>query len=187
MQTSMNPQNTVFDAKRLIGCAFNDQTVTSDREHWPFEVVSVDLKPKIEIYYKGEKRQFWPEEIAAMVLVKLKETAEAYLGGEVNEAVITVPAYFNSAQRQATQVAACIAGLNVLRIINEPTAAALGCDLYHPTDAASEVRVLIFDLGGGSFDVTILCTDDGIFEVKSTAGDTHLAGKTLTTGSLIIF
>lgn len=173
----MNPTNTVFDAKRLIGRAFTDPAVTSDRKHWPFEVVNVDTKPKIQVEYKGETKQFWPEEISSMVLVKMKETAEEYLGSTVTDAVVTVPAYFNDSQRQATKDAGTIAGLNVLRIINEPTAAAIAYGLDKKGQSADEKNVLIFDLGGGTFDVSILSIDDGIFEVKSTAGDTHLGGE----------
>jgi len=147
----------------------------SDMKHWPFEVVSADGKPKIEVTYKDEKKTFFPEEISSMVLTKMKETAEAYLGKTVTNAVITVPAYFNDSQRQATKDAGTIAGLNVLRIINEPTAAAIAYGL--DKKAVGERNVLIFDLGGGTFDVSILSIDDGIFEVKSTAGDTHLGGE----------
>lgn len=144
-------------------------------KHWPFEVVSVEGKPKIQVFYKDEKKTFFPEEISSMVLTKMKETAEAYLGKTVTNAVITVPAYFNDSQRQATKDAGTISGLNVLRIINEPTAAAIAYGL--DKKASGERNVLIFDLGGGTFDVSILSIDDGIFEVKSTAGDTHLGGE----------
>lgn len=174
-QVAMNPTNTIFDAKRLIGRKFEDAPVQSDMKHWPFEVVSVEGKPKIQVVYKDEKKTFFPEEISSMVLTKMKETAEAYLGKTVSNAVITVPAYFNDSQRQATKDAGTIAGLNVLRIINEPTAAAIAYGL--DKKAAGERNVLIFDLGGGTFDVSILSIDDGIFEVKSTAGDTHLGGE----------
>lgn len=174
-QVAMNPTNTIFDAKRLIGRKFDDPTVQADMKHWPFDVVSVDGKPKIQVLYKDEKKTFFPEEISSMVLSKMKETAEAYLGKPVTNAVITVPAYFNDSQRQATKDAGTIAGLNVLRIINEPTAAAIAYGL--DKKAAGERNVLIFDLGGGTFDVSILSIDDGIFEVKSTAGDTHLGGE----------
>ncbi|XP_053956852.1 heat shock 70 kDa protein cognate 4 [Anastrepha ludens] len=174
-QVAMNPTNTIFDAKRLIGRKFDDANVQSDMKHWPFEVVNVDGKPKISVTYKDEKKTFFPEEISSMVLTKMKETAEAYLGKTVTNAVITVPAYFNDSQRQATKDAGTIAGLNVLRIINEPTAAAIAYGL--DKKAAGERNVLIFDLGGGTFDVSILSIDDGIFEVKSTAGDTHLGGE----------
>ncbi|XP_017143289.1 heat shock 70 kDa protein cognate 4 [Drosophila miranda] len=174
-QVAMNPTQTIFDAKRLIGRKFEDSAVQSDMKHWPFDVVSVDGKPKIEVTYKDEKKTFFPEEISSMVLTKMKETAEAYLGKTVSNAVITVPAYFNDSQRQATKDAGTIAGLNVLRIINEPTAAAIAYGL--DKKAVGERNVLIFDLGGGTFDVSILSIDDGIFEVKSTAGDTHLGGE----------
>ncbi|RUS71546.1 hypothetical protein EGW08_020686 [Elysia chlorotica] len=175
-QAALNPSNTVFDAKRLIGRKFNDPTVQSDIKHWPFKVVQVDGRPKIKAEYKGEQRSFAPEEISSMVLTKMKETAEAYLGQSVREAVITVPAYFNDAQRQATKDAGAIAGLNVLRIINEPTAAALAYGL--DKSQRGEKHVLIFDLGGGTFDVSILSIDEGsMFEVKATAGDTHLGGE----------
>lgn len=174
-QVAMNPSNTIFDAKRLIGRKFDDATVQSDMKHWPFEVISVEGKPKIQVVYKDEKKNFFPEEVSSMVLTKMKETAEAYLGKTVTNAVITVPAYFNDSQRQATKDSGTIAGLNVLRIINEPTAAAIAYGL--DKKAAGERNVLIFDLGGGTFDVSILSIDDGIFEVKSTAGDTHLGGE----------
>ncbi|EGD83115.1 Hsc70-4 [Salpingoeca rosetta] len=174
-QVAMNPSNTVFDAKRLIGRKFNETAVQSDMKHWPFTVVEVDGRPKIQVEYMGETKQFFPEEISSMVLVKMREIAEAYLGSEVKDAVVTVPAYFNDSQRQATKDAGTIAGLNVLRIINEPTAAAIAYGLDKKGQA--EAHVLIFDLGGGTFDVSVLSIDDGIFEVKSTAGDTHLGGE----------
>lgn len=174
-QVAMNPCNTIFDAKRLIGRKFDEQNVQADMKHWPFTVVSIEGKPKIQVEYKGETKSFFPEEISSMVLTKMKETAEAYLGKTVSNAVVTVPAYFNDSQRQATKDAGTIAGLNVLRIINEPTAAAIAYGLDKKT--AGERNVLIFDLGGGTFDVSILSIDDGIFEVKSTAGDTHLGGE----------
>ncbi|XP_011638214.1 heat shock 70 kDa protein cognate 4 [Pogonomyrmex barbatus] len=174
-QVAMNPSNTIFDAKRLIGRRFDDTTVQSDMKHWPFTVVNDGGKPKIKVSYKGEMKTFFPEEVSSMVLTKMKETAEAYLGKTITNAVITVPAYFNDSQRQATKDAGAIAGLNVLRIINEPTAAAIAYGLDKKT--AGEKNVLIFDLGGGTFDVSILTIEDGIFEVKSTAGDTHLGGE----------
>jgi len=174
-QTAMNPTNTVFDAKRLIGRKFDDSDVQSDMKHWPFQVVNDSTKPKIEIEYKNEKKTFYPEEISSMVLTKMKETAEGYLGNTVSNAVITVPAYFNDSQRQATKDAGTIAGLNVLRIINEPTAAAIAYGLDKKVGV--ERNVLIFDLGGGTFDVSILTIEDGIFEVKSTSGNTHLGGE----------
>ena len=174
-QVAMNPNNTVFDAKRLIGRKFEDATVQSDMKHWPFKVISDSGKPKIQVEYKNETKLFTPEEISSMVLTKMKEIAEAYLGKKVTEAVITVPAYFNDSQRQATKDAGVISGLNVLRIINEPTAAAIAYGLDKKVSA--ERNVLIFDLGGGTFDVSILTIEEGIFEVKSTAGDTHLGGE----------
>ncbi|ORX89510.1 70 kDa heat shock protein 2 [Basidiobolus meristosporus CBS 931.73] len=174
-QVAMNPTNSVFDAKRLIGRRFNDSEVQSDMKHWPFKVVEKDSKPLIQVEYKGESKTFTPEEISSMILLKMRETAEAYLGGEVKSAVITVPAYFNDSQRQATKDAGAIAGMNVLRIINEPTAAAIAYGLDQKT--SGEKNVLIFDLGGGTFDVSLLTIEDGIFEVKATAGDTHLGGE----------
>jgi L1 cell adhesion molecule like protein len=176
-QVAMNPRNTVFDAKRLIGRKFNEATVQSDMKHWPFEVIEgKGGKPMIQVDYKGETKQFLPEEISAMVLTKMKEVAEAYLGKRVDKAVITVPAYFNDAQRNSTKDAGRIAGLEVLRIINEPTAAAIAYGLDKVGDG-KERNVLIFDLGGGTFDVSLLTIDGGIFEVKATAGDTHLGGE----------
>ncbi|XP_045478465.1 heat shock protein 68-like [Harmonia axyridis] len=176
MQVAMNPSNTVFDAKRLIGRKFDDNKVQQDMKHWPFKVVNVNGKPKIQVHFKGEIKTFTPEEISSMVLTKMKQTAEAYLGRSVKDAVITVPAYFNDSQRQATKDAGTIAGINVLRIINEPTAAALAYGL--DKNLTGERKVLIFDLGGGTFDVSILTIDEGsLFEVKATAGDTHLGGE----------
>jgi len=175
-QVAMNPNNTIFDAKRLIGRKFNESTVQSDRKHWPFQVVDQNGLPRLRVEYQSEEKTFTPEEISSMVLVKMKETAEAYLGTKVTEAVVTVPAYFNDSQRQATKDAGMIAGLNVLRIINEPTAAAIAYGL-DKKKGQGECNVLIFDLGGGTFDVSILSIEDGIFEVKSTAGDTHLGGE----------
>ncbi|KAL4898408.1 heat shock protein 70 family [Aspergillus ambiguus] len=175
-QVAMNPHNTVFDAKRLIGRRFDDAEVQADMKHWPFNVEKDSAgKPVIKVEFKGEQKTFTPEEISSMVLTKMRETAEAYLGGTVNNAVITVPAYFNDSQRQATKDAGLIAGLNVLRIINEPTAAAIAYGLDKKTEG--ERNVLIFDLGGGTFDVSLLTIEEGIFEVKATAGDTHLGGE----------
>ncbi|XP_026678465.1 heat shock protein 70 B2 [Diaphorina citri] len=175
-QVAMNPRNTVFDAKRLIGRKFDDPKIQQDMKHWPFTVVNDRSKPKIQVEFKGERKTFAPEEISSMVLTKMKETAEAYLGHSVRDAVITVPAYFNDAQRQATKDAGAIAGLNVMRIVNEPTAAALAYGL--DKNLKGERNVLIFDLGGGTFDVSILSIDEGaLFEVRSTAGDTHLGGE----------
>jgi heat shock protein 1/8 len=174
-QVAMNPANTVFDAKRLIGRKFADAEVQADMKHFPFTVLDRGGKPVVEVEFKGEKKQFTPEEISSMILVKMRETAEAYLGGTVNNAVVTVPAYFTDSQRQATKDAGLIAGLNVLRIINEPTAAAIAYGLDKKVEG--ERNVLIFDLGGGTFDVSLLTIEEGIFEVKSTAGDTHLGGE----------
>uniref|UniRef100_A0A8C6KLM0 Heat shock protein family A (Hsp70) member 8b n=1 Tax=Nothobranchius furzeri TaxID=105023 RepID=A0A8C6KLM0_NOTFU len=174
-QVALNPNNTVFDAKRLIGRRFDDPVVQSDMKHWPFTVINDNSKPKVKVEYKGESKTFYPEEISSMVLIKMKEIAEAYLGQTITNAVVTVPAYFNDSQRQATKDAGTISGLNVLRIINEPTAAAIAYGL--DKKVGSERNVLIFDLGGGTFDVSILTIEDGIFEVKATAGDTHLGGE----------
>merc|ERR1719324_181966 len=175
-QVAMNPTNSVFDAKRLIGRKFNDPVVQSDMKHWPFKVVAKDGdKPHIQVQFKGEEKVFSPEEISSMVLTKMKETGEAFTGKSVKDVVVTVPAYFNDSQRQATKDAGTIAGLNVMRIINEPTAAAIAYGL--DKKATGERNVLIFDLGGGTFDVSLLTIDDGIFEVKATAGDTHLGGE----------
>ncbi|XP_047186411.1 heat shock cognate 71 kDa protein-like isoform X1 [Scophthalmus maximus] len=174
-QVAMNPTNTVSDAKRLIGRRFEDPVVQSDMKHWPFNIMSDSGRPKVEVEYKGETKTFYPEEISSMVLTKMKEIAEAYLGKSVSNAVVNVPALFNDSQRQATKDAGTISGLNVLRIINEPTAAAIAYGL--DKKVGSERNVLIFDLGGGTFDVSILTIEDGIFEVKSTAGDTHLGGE----------
>ena len=175
-QCTQNPINTVFDAKRLIGRNFNDEFVQSDIKHFPYKVISgKDGKPMIQVDYKGEQKLFQPEEISSMVLIKMKEIAESFIGSQVKDAVITVPAYFNDAQRQATKDAGIIAGLNVLRIINEPTAAAIAYGL--DKKGKGEKNILIYDLGGGTFDVTVMTIEDGIFEVRSTAGDTHLGGE----------
>merc|ERR1712038_823390 len=176
-QVAMNPTNTIFDAKRLIGRQYQDNAVQADMKHWPFKVTNAGGKPRLEVEYKSEEKSFTPEEISAMVLAKMKETAESYLGQEVKDAVVTVPAYFNDSQRQATKDAGVIAGLNIIRIINEPTAAAIAYGLDKKRSGDKEANVLIFDLGGGTFDVSILSIDGGIFEVKSTAGDTHLGGE----------
>eukprot|EP00245_Coleochaete_scutata_P002680 TRINITY_DN1364_c0_g1_i1.p1 TRINITY_DN1364_c0_g1~~TRINITY_DN1364_c0_g1_i1.p1 ORF type:complete len:653 (-),score=188.83 TRINITY_DN1364_c0_g1_i1:350-2308(-) len=175
-QVATNPTNTIFDAKRLIGRRFQDAAVQSDMKLWPFKVQpGAGDKPVIQIVHKGETKVFSPEEVSSMVLLKMKETAEAFLGQPVNNAVVTVPAYFNDSQRQATKDAGAIAGLNVLRIINEPTAAAIAYGL--DKQSGEEQNVLIFDLGGGTFDVSLLTIADGLFEVKATAGDTHLGGE----------
>lgn len=177
-QVAMNPRNTVFDAKRLIGRRFSDPTVQSDMKFWPFKVIpGPGDKPMIVVTYKGEEKQFSPEEISSMVLTKMRETAEAFLGQPIKNAVITVPAYFNDSQRQATKDAGTIAALNVMRIINEPTAAAIAYGLDKKASRKGEQNVLIFDLGGGTFDVSLLTIEEGIFEVKATAGDTHLGGE----------
>lgn len=175
-QASINPKNTVFDAKRLIGRKFSDQVVQSDSKLWPFELVAHEGdKPCIRVSYKGEAKDFAPEEISAMILGKMKDVAEGYINSKVQSAVITVPAYFNDSQRQATKDAGIIAGLEIKRIINEPTAAAIAYGL--DKKEKGEQNILIFDCGGGTFDVSILNIEDGIFEVKATGGDTHLGGQ----------
>ena len=181
-QVSMNPENTIFDVKRLIGRKIDDANIQADMQHWPFQVIAKEGgKPHVQVEFKGEQKTFSPEEVSAMILTKMKEIAESYLGAAVTDAVITVPAYFNDGQRQATKDAGAIAGLNVLRIINEPTAAAIayGLDKKGTGDkpGSGELNILIFDLGGGTFDVSLLTIDDGIFEVIATAGDTHLGGE----------
>ena len=173
-QVARNPKNTIFDAKRLIGRRFDDPIVQADYKNWPFQVVSDGGK----VEYMRERKVLAPEEIRSMVLIKIKETAESYLGKKVTDAVITVPAYFNDAQKTATKDAGRIAGLNVLRIINEPTAAALAYGMDKNLSGERNINVLIFDLGGGIFDVSILeITEGSLFEVKATAGDTHLGGE----------
>ena len=183
-QESMNPKNTLYDAKRLIGRKFNDAVVQNDMETWPFKVIEKDGKPifeekilqnLIDIKDDEETKTFWPEEISSMVLIRMKEIAESFLSTEVKDAVITVPAYFNDSQRQATKDAGNIAGLNVIRIINEPTAAAMAYGLN--TNTTKERNVLIFDAGGGTMDVSLLNIDDGVFEVLATSGDCHLGGE----------
>ena len=169
----MNPKNTVFDAKRMIGRKFSDPQIQADIKDWSYKVVCGDAeKPMIQVEFHGEEKKFSAEEISSMILVKMKEIAEAYLGKEIKNAVITVPAYFNDAQRQATKDAGTISGLNVMRIINEPTAAALAYGL----DKKDGQIVAVYDLGGGTYDISILELGDGVFEVKSTNGDTHLGG-----------
>jgi heat shock 70kDa protein 1/2/6/8 len=178
LQVNSNPENTVFDAKRLIGRKYNDEAVQSDMKYFSFDVINKDNKPAIQVQYKNETKHFTPEEISSMILVKMKEIAESYIGDTVTDAVVTVPAYFNDSQRQATKDAGKIAGLNVLRIINEPTAAAIA---YGMDKTNTEKNILIFDMGGGTFDVSILTLDEGVFEVKATAGDTHLGGEDFDT------
>ena len=174
-QSNMNPKNTIFDAKRLIGRNYNDPVIQKDIKNFPFNVDNKDNKPVINVEYNGEKKDFHPEEISSMVLTKMKNVAESYLGTKVTDAVITVPAYFNDSQRQATKDAGAIAGLNVLRIINEPTAAAIAYGLDKKSD--QEKNIIIFDCGGGTHDVSLLTVEGGFFEVKATAGDTHLGGE----------
>merc|ERR1719506_1361401 len=172
-QATIQPTQTLFDVKRLIGRRFKDSTVQKDMKLLPFQIVDVSSKPQIKVKVNGEDKLMPPEEVSSMVLVKMKETAENYLGKEVKHAVITVPAYFNDAQRQSTKDAGTIAGMNVLRIINEPTAAAIAYGL----DKKSEQNILVYDLGGGTFDVSLLTIDNGVFEVVATNGDTHLGGE----------
>ncbi len=174
-QAAMNPLNTIYDAKRLIGRKYTDATVQQDIKLWPFKVMNDQGTPKIVVQYNGEEKQFTSEEISAMVIGKMKETAEAYLGEPIKDMVITCPAYFSDSQRQATKDAAAIAGVNVLRIINEPTAAAVAYGLDNKS--SEEKNILIFDCGGGTFDVTILAVQEGLFEVKATGGDGHLGGE----------
>ncbi|KAI4346723.1 hypothetical protein L6164_007595 [Bauhinia variegata] len=177
-QAARNPTNTIFDAKRLIGRRFNDPFVQNDIKLWPFKVIAGDDdKPKIVVDYKYEEKQSSAEEISSLVLTKMREIAEDYLGSTVKNAVIAVPAYFNDSQRQATKDAGVIAGLNVMRIINEPTAAAIAYGLHSRSKTDRERNVFIFDLGGGTFDVSLLTIKEDVFEVKATAGDTHLGGE----------
>jgi len=173
-QLTSNPENTIFDAKRLIGRTWADKGVQSDLKYFPFKVKKQNDKPYIEVDVKGEKKKFAAEEVSAMVLSKMKEIAEAYLGKSVTHAVVTVPAYFTDGQRQATKDAGTISGLNVMRIINEPTAAAIA---YGLDKKEGEKNILVFDLGGGTFDVSLLTIDNGVFEVIATNGDTHLGGE----------
>lgn len=173
-QVAANPQNTIFDIKRLIGLKYNDRSVQKDIKHLPFNVVNKDGKPAVEVSVKGEKKVFTPEEISGMILGKMKQIAEDYLGTKVTHAVVTVPAYFNDAQRQATKDAGTIAGLNVLRIVNEPTAAAIA---YGLDKSDKEHQIIVYDLGGGTFDVSLLSIENGVFEVQATSGDTHLGGE----------
>jgi len=173
-QVASNPTNTVYDAKRMIGRRYSDKVVQKDIKLWPFEVVNKDGKPYVKVQYQDSERTFAPEEISAMVLTKMKHVAEAYLGKEVSHAVVTVPAYFDDGQRGATKDAGVIAGMTVLRIINEPTAAAIayGLDKKH-----KDTNIIVYDLGGGTFDVSLLTLDEGVFEVVATNGDTHLGGQ----------
>jgi len=181
-QTAMNPANTIFDAKRLIGRQFTDDTVQHDMRTWPFEVKADSIgRPKVVVKLKGESKEYFAEEISAMVLGKMKETAESYLGGTVANAVITVPAYFNNSQRSSTQDAGKLAGLNVMRIINEPTAASIAYGFGNGGADKMDCKVLVFDLGGGTFDVSLVDIEEGIFEVLATAGDTHLGGEDFDT------
>jgi len=173
-QGSMNPENTVFDVKRLIGRKYASKEVQRDKKLMPYTIAEKDGKPVVQLTVKGEVKTFAPEEISAMILTKMKETAEAYLGETVKHSVITCPAYFNDAQRQATKDAGTISGMNVLRIINEPTAAAIA---YGLNEKGAEKNILVYDLGGGTFDVSLLTIDDGVFEVVATSGDTHLGGE----------
>merc|ERR1719198_1499153 len=173
-QATINPENTVFDVKRLIGRKFTDKTVQADKKLFPFELVDKKGKPFVEVSINGEKKSFAPEEVSSMILQKMRSTAEGFLDKEIKNAVVTVPAYFNDAQRQATKDAGTISGMKVMRIINEPTAAAIA---YGLDKKGGEKNILVFDLGGGTFDVTLLTIDNGVFEVLSTNGDTHLGGE----------
>ena len=173
-QVATNPENTIFDIKRLIGLKYNDRSVQKDIKHLPFNVINKGGKPAVEVTVKGEQKQFSPEEISGMILGKMKQIAEDYLGNKVTHAVVTVPAYFNDAQRQATKDAGTIAGLNVLRIVNEPTAAAIA---YGLDKSDKEHQIIVYDLGGGTFDVSLLSIENGVFEVQATSGDTHLGGE----------
>ena len=173
-QIASNPHNTIFDIKRLIGLKYNDKSVQRDIKHLPFKVINKNGKPAVEVTVKGQEKVFTPEEISGMVLGKMKQIAEDYLGHKVTHAVVTVPAYFNDAQRQATKDAGTIAGLNVLRIVNEPTAAAIA---YGLDKSEKEHQIIVYDLGGGTFDVSLLSIENGVFEVQATSGDTHLGGE----------
>lgn len=173
-QAAANPKRTIFDIKRLIGRKFEDKDLQKDMKHFPFDVVDDEGKPAVEVEVNGSAKRFTPEEISAMILGKMKEVAESYLGNKVTHAVVTVPAYFNDNQRQATKDAGTIAGLNVLRIVNEPTAAAIA---YGLDKTEGERQIIVYDLGGGTFDVSLLTIDRGVFEVLATAGDTHLGGE----------
>ncbi|CAG0904522.1 unnamed protein product, partial [Darwinula stevensoni] len=170
-----NYANTIFDVKRLIGRTYDEPSVQNDIKHWPFKVFNAKGKPMIRVSYKGEKKEYHPQQISSMVLVKMKEIAENFLGHEVKDAVVTVPAYFNDSQRQATINAAEIAELNVLRIINEPTAAAIAYGLKNKMKGKRQI--LVYDLGGGTFDVSILTIEDEVYKVKAVGGNSHLGGK----------
>lgn len=176
-QVNTNAENTVFDAKRFMGRYFDDPTVASDIQHLTSKVVNKNNKPVFQVTYQGEERCYTPEEISSYILIKLKQIAEAYVGDDVTDVVITVPAYFTDAQRQATKDAGKIAGLNVLRIINEPTAAAIAYGLDNCKSSSGEKHVLVFDCGGGTHDISLLSIEDGVFEVKATSGDSHLGGE----------
>ncbi|KAI7359923.1 78 kDa glucose-regulated, partial [Hortaea werneckii] len=173
-QYASNPHRTIFDIKRLIGRKYDERDVQRDIKHFPFSVVNKNGQPRVQVEVSGADKNFTPEEVSAMILGKMKEVAESYLGENVKNAVVTVPAYFNDAQRAATKDAGTIAGLNVLRVVNEPTAAALAYGL-DKTD--QEKQIIVYDLGGGTFDVSVLTVDQGVFEVQATAGDTHLGGE----------
>ena len=173
-QATLNPEQTVFDVKRLIGRQFKDKTVQHDKKLFPFKLIDRESKPYVSVTVNGDTKTFAPEEISAMILQKMKKVAETFLGKEIKNAVVTVPAYFNDAQRQATKDAGTISGMNVMRIINEPTAAAIA---YGLDKKGGEKNILVFDLGGGTFDVTLLTIDNGVFEVLATNGDTHLGGE----------
>ncbi|OIR57568.1 MAG: endoplasmic reticulum HSP70-like protein [Amphiamblys sp. WSBS2006] len=176
-QARNNPENTVFDAKRLVGHKFDDTEIQKDLKSWPFKIIKKDTKPFFKVKYKNEDKTFSPEEVSGMVLTKMKEVAESYIGQKVTNAVITVPAYFNDSQRQATKDAGLIAGLNVLRILNEPTAAAIAYGLDNKSKREGAKKILVFDLGGGTFDASILTIEEGVFEVLAISGDTHLGGQ----------
>ncbi len=176
-QVNSNPENTIFDAKRFIGRYYDDPSVRTDAEHLTTKVVNKNNKPVFQVTYNGEERTYTPEEISSYILIKLKQIAEGYLGEDVEDVVITVPAYFTDAQRQATKDAGKIAGLNVLRIINEPTAAAIAYGLDNCKASDGEKHVLVFDCGGGTHDISLLSIEDGVFEVKATSGDSHLGGE----------
>ena len=173
-QASVNPTRTLYDVKRLVGRKYTDKTVQTDKKYLPYEIIDKDGKPYIKTTVKDVAKVYSPEEISAMILIKMKEIGENFLGQKVKNAVVTVPAYFNDAQRQATKDAGTISGMNVVRILNEPTAAAIA---YGLDKKSGEQNILVFDLGGGTFDVSILTIDNGVFEVIATNGDTHLGGE----------